>query len=333
MNTRILFLLSLLFFVNSASFSQEGEDVRLFVGDMLTLAGNFAQPAADGAAYQASAGWFSSAAALEKWDVRLSMHGNALFVPEDRKQFSLSNSMLELLQIEGADAVRLPTAFGSGTDVYFAGDITFINPVNGEQETASVRFKGLDGISLDYVPHAFLQGAVGLPYESELTIRGMPEVTLDGVTASTFGIGLKHSLNQYFRFNDPEGFRLALALAYSDFNVEYGFEAIEVDDLLSMDVVNVDADLWMAEAIGSKRWGSFELFAALGATNSRFNYEMGGGGPALGVVNAELLALGDAVTQFKADLGMNVFFGPFRISAMATGGDFFNANLGIHIHI
>lgn len=333
MNTRILFLLSLLFCANSVSYSQEGEDVRLFVGDMLTLAENFAKPAADGAAYQASAGWFSSASSLGKWDVRFSVHGNALLVPEDKKQFQLSSSMLRLLQIEGADDVRIPTAFGGGTDVFLTGEIEFINPVNGERETTNVRFKSLDGINLDYVPHAFLQGALGLPFESELTIRGMPEVTLDGVTASTFGVGLKHNLNQYFRFNDPDGFRLALALAYSDFNVKYDFDAIEVQDLLTMNRITVDADLWMGEVIGSKRWGSFELFAAAGITNSKFNYEMGGGGQALGIVNTELLALGDAVTQFKADLGLNAFMGPVRVSAMATAGEFINANLGIHIHI
>ena len=41
------------------------------------------------------------------------------------------------------------------------------------------------------VPHAFVQAAVGLPYGTEVTVRAMPEVTIDGVKASTYGIGIK----------------------------------------------------------------------------------------------------------------------------------------------
>lgn len=311
---------------------QAQENTDLFIADMLTLADNFARPASNGATYQASAGWFSSAKSLDKWNFRFSVQGNALYVPEEKKTYGLSNSDLQLLQMENMQTAKLPTAFGSSTNVFFTGEVTFFNPITEETESREVTFKAFEGINRNYIPNAFLQLAVGLPYETEVTVRAIPEVTIDDVTASTYGVGIKHSLSQYFN-DDPEGFQLAAALAFTKFNVEYGFEPIEVEDLVLMDVINVDADLWMLEAIGSKRWGVFEAFAAAGIANSNFNYEMGGGGPALVTVNSELKKLGDTEAKFKGDLGFNLHFGRFRLSAMATAGKFFNANLGLHVRI
>ena len=330
MKTKILALLLVIVLAPLSLVAQSEENTELFIADMLTLADNFARPASNGATYQASAGWFSSAKSLEKWEFRVSLHGNALFVPSEKKTFTLNNSQLRLLQFEDAQSAKLPTAFGGFSNKFFTGEVTFSNPVTQEMQTQEVRFQAFEGIDRDYIPHAFMQLTVGLPYQTELTVRAMPEVTIDDVAASTFGVGLKHNLSQYF-MDDPDGFQFAAALAFSKFNVEYGFEPIEVENLVMMDLIMVDADLWMVEVIASQQWGLFEAFAAAGMANSNFNYEMGGGGPALSMVNTELQKLGDTEAKFKADLGFNLHFGKFRISAMGTGGKYFNANLGLHV--
>lgn len=325
-------ILSTLLFLFSFNTKAQESDIDLFVNDMLTIAGNFAQPAADGAAYQASAGWFSSAKALEKWDVRFSVHGNALFVPSSKKSFTLSNGQLTLLEIEGASNAKLPTAFGSTTEEFFTGNI--VAEFNGQQIERNVRFKAFDGIEKDVVPHAFVQAAIGLPYGTEVTVRAMPEVTIDDVQASTYGIGVKHNFSQYSRFNDPEeDFQFAAGLSYSKFSVKYAYEPIEVEEIVTMDLIDVDANLFMAEAIASKLYGNFEVFGALGATSSQFNYIMGGSGQYLEDVNTALESLSDTKVQFKGDIGFNLYFNRFRVSAMATAGKFFNANLGLHFRI
>lgn len=318
------------FLVSPFVHSQENSDTRLFIDDVLTLAENFAQPAADAAGYQASAGWFSSATTLDRWEFAVSVHGNALLIPKKRKTFSLQNSQLGLLEIEGAESAELPTAFGGATGIFFAGEIT--NPIN-PSDKIPVRFMAFEGIGRSYVPHAFVQATVGLPKGTDLTVRAMPEVTIDGVTASTFGAGLKHNFTQYFKNNRPEDFQLAGGLAYSRLNVKYGFDPIAVEQYLIMDMINVDADLWMLEAIGSKRWDNYELFGAVGATVSDFSYEMGGGGAFLPLVNSEINKLESSQNQFKADLGFNFYVNRFRISAMATVGEFINANLGLRVRI
>ncbi len=302
-------------------------DDKLFISDMLTIAENFSKPAADAAGYQASAGWFSSAVPLEKLDFRVSIHGNALFVPSDKKSFELTNADLKLLEIEGAESAQMPTAFGGGSDFRFVGNVNYMG------QDIPVDFNAIDGIGRDYVPHAFLQVAVGVSAGTEVTVRAMPQVTIDGVTANTYGIGAKHSLSQYFGNNYPEDFQLALGVAYSKLNVEYEYDPVEVQGLLVMDMITVDADLFMAEVIGSKQWGFFELFAAAGAMNSNFKYEMGGDGILLPQVNTEVDKIEGSQMQFKGDVGFNLHFGRFRLSSMATLGDFFNANVGLHVRI
>lgn len=323
---KLLYLFTII--ILSTPASAQSEDVNKFIDDILLIAGEFSAPAADGAGYQASAGWFSSAAALEKWDFGLSVHGNALMVPSKRKSFNLSNSTLQLLQIEGSDNANLPTAFGGVSDVALSGNINFMG------QDIPVDFDAIDGIGRDYIPHAFVQVAVGVSAGFEVTLRAMPAVTIDGVTASTYGLGVKHNVSQYFNpYNFERSFQLAFGAAYSKLNVEYGFDPQGADGIVLLDQINVDADLFMAELIASKNWGIFEPFGAVGIMNSSFDYTFGGTGDYLSEVNTQVDKLEDSNLQFKGDLGFNLHFDRFRLSATGTVGEFFNANLGLHVRI
>ncbi len=322
---KLLISFLVLLIVQSSGYAQT--NVSDFIDDMLVLGGNFSEPAAEGAGYQAGAGWFSSAIPLEKWDIRVSVHGNALFVSSEKKKFSLSNSDLKVLQIDGSESAILPTAFGGSSLVNLSGEVFF----NGEV-IAEPSFQAMEGIDRDYVPHAFVQAAIGVSAGTEVTVRAMPEVTIDGVTASTYGIGVKHNLSQYFGYNYPEDFQLALGASYSKLIVGYEFEPKGAEGLVLLDEIDVDANLFMAEIIGSKKWRVFELFAAAGAMNSQFSYTFGGTGE-VNLVNAKVDSLEDSKTQFKGDVGFNLYFGKFRVSTMMTAGEFFNANLGLHVSI
>lgn len=323
---KFLYLLFTIFLATPVS--AQSDDVNKFINDVLLIAGEFSAPAADGAGIQAGAGWFSSASALEKWDFRVSVHGNALLIPSKRKSFNLSNSNLQLLKIQGAENVSLPTAFGGMSDVMISGNINFMG------ENIPVDFNAIDGIGRDYIPHAFLQMAVGVSAGTEVTVRAMPKVTIDGVTASTYGLGVKHNLTQYFNPYDFENtLQVALGAAYSKLNVEYEFDSQGAEGIVLLNLINVDADLLMAELLVSKAWGKFEPFGAVGIMNSSFDYTFGGTGQYLSVVNTQVDKLEDSNLQFKGDLGFNFHFDRFRLSAMGTVGEFFNANLGLHVRI
>lgn len=327
-----VFTFMLLFFLSLSCFSQK-DNSRRFINDMLVLSGRFARPVTAGAGYQNSAGWFNSSEVLEPWGLRLSFQANALFVPSDKKSFTLKESSLSTLGIEGFDTAVLPTAFGGATNIYLRGTVIFQDFAQEELMEQEVRFKAFDGVRLDYVPSAFLQGAIGLPAETELVLRGMPETKIGEVAASTFGIGLKHNIDQYFGRNRAGNFDFAIGAAYSKLKLDYEFAPREVENYLMMNLIEVDADLFLVELIGSRRWQVLELFAAVGAMDSKFNYHIGGDGYALAIVNSELEALADDTVNIKGDVGFNLHFGSFRFSTTATFGDFYNVNAGLHLEL
>ncbi|WP_026933623.1 DUF6588 family protein [Christiangramia echinicola] len=320
-NLKKLFLL-ILVFISGNSFAQlipeEGQQI---VDDLLFLADGFASPASESAAYQATASWFTSARALEPWKVDVSLHGNALFVPSSKKQFTVNSGDFGNLTINDGDGgAQVPTAFGGGSEVMFNGSFM------GEEFS----FQAIEGIDKGALIYPFAQVSVGLPYGFQVGVRALPGLEIDGAEFSTYGVGLKHNFSQYFRFNDEDDLQIAGILAYDIFDVKYEFEQISVPDLVNLNLIDVSAGVWMAEVMASKKYENFEIFGALGVAQSDFEYEFGGSGVALPIINNELVRLNDKEAQFKGDIGFNLYFNKFKISTMATAGKFVNVNLGLH---
>jgi len=311
----------LLFFSSNLITAQN--DIDAVVGDLLHIADEFASPAASGAAYQASAGWFTSAQSLAPWKFEVSVHGNGLIVPTSKKSSTIGNNEFSLLNIKGASNAKVPTAFGGPTDVYYEGTVM----------GNSFEFQALEGVDKGLIPHPFVQVTMGLPMESEFTVRALPEMTIDDVNFSTYGAGVKHNFSQYFMFNEPEDLQVSALITYSKFEVKYAFDPVNIPQVAVLDLIDVNGDLWLFEALASKRYEDFEIFGALGATNSNFAYAMDGSGPFLGNINTALETLGENELQFKGDIGFNLYFNKFKVSTMVTAGSFFNMNLGLHFRI
>lgn len=328
------FLLILLFSMNTVYAQTPQDQVDLLINDMLLVAENFASPGAEGAALQSSAGWFSSAATLDKWGVQISVHGNALFVPKGKQNQLSSNRDFQILNFRDDDNALLPTVFGGQTSAVFEGEFAFDNPITGVSEAIPFDFNAIDGLDKAVIIHPFPQVTVGLPYSTEVAVRYLPSVMVNDVGFSTYGIGIKHNLSQYIeRRYHPEDFQLAVAATYSNFKVDYAFEQLSIPLLLELNRIDVDADLWLLQVLGSKLYNTFEVFGGLGVTHSQFGYVMGGTGEGLPLLNAALTGLDSGGAKFKGDIGFNYYFDKFKISTMFTASNFFNANVGIHYAI
>lgn len=321
--TSFLFILLFSFNAVNAQTSPQGE-LNLIINDLLVIADNFAAPGAEGAALQSSAGWFTSAGTLDKWGVEISVHGNALFVPKGKQNVLLTNGReIKHINIRGNKNALLPTVYGGETDVVFEGE--FVG--------TEFSFDAIDGLDKGMIFHPFPQVTVGLPYSTEVSLRFLPSVIVDNVGFSTYGAGVKHNLSQYLeRRFDPEDFQMAVAVTYSNFKVDYAFQQLSIP-LLQLNRIDVDADLWLFQALGSKLYDTFEVFGGLGVTSSQFGYVMGGTGEGLPFLNDALTGVDSGGVKFKGDIGFNYYFNKFKISTMFTASNFFNANVGIHYTI
>jgi len=302
-------------------------DQDLLIEDMLLIANNFAAPSSEAAAIQSSAGWFSSASDLGEWKVEISVHGNAVFIPGSKQTKLTSNKDFSILNIQGSSNALLPTVFGGDSDVIYEGEL------NNQEFT----FDAIDGLNKKVIIHPFPQVTVGLPYGTEVALRYVPRVTINDVGVTTAGIGLKHNFAQYFKYSRPDDFQVAAVFTYSNIDIDYEYAPIEISasgiNVLELNRIDVNADLWLLQGLVSKLYGDFEVFGAMGITSSNFDYSMGGGGALLPTLNDELGTLGGNDVNFKADLGFNYYIGNIKISSAFTAGSFFNANLGLHYKI
>lgn len=315
----------LFIFSSCPSVAQNGSEIDLLVNDLLKVADDFAAPAAKGAAHQAGAGWFTSAKELDLWQADVSVHGNVLFVPEGERRITVSGGDYAVLDIKGAETAEIPTAFGAQTDVVFEGEIF------GQE----FNFDAIDGLDKQLLAHPFVQAAVGLPMGSELIVRGLPEVTIDDVAISTYGVGFKHNFNQYFFNSQPNDFQFAALIAYSKYDVNYNFTPVSIENVVMLEEVNVDAGLWMLQFLSSKSFygSNWEVFGAVDVTNSDFVYALGGSGIALRTINSKLQELDNNELIFKGELGFNYKMDNFLFSSMIGIGEFYNLNIGLHYKI
>lgn len=314
-------LILLFLFISNISFAQG--DVDELIDDMLLIADNFAAPGAEGATLQSSAGWFTSASTLEKWQIEVSVHGNALFVPSSKQNKLINNNQFNNLEVEGASNALLPTVYGGETETIYKGSIF------GQ----SFEFDAIDGLDKKVVLHAFPQVTVGLPFKTEIAVRYLPEIFINDVGISTYGVGLKHNFSQYLykRLKDDD-FQFALVANYSNFQADYKFVPIDIK-IANLNRINVDADMFNLQLIGSKSYDNFEVMGGVGYTNSQFDYSFGGTGASLSILNNQLGALGNSEGKFKGNIGFNYYANKFKFSTVFSASGLFNANIGLHYRL
>lgn len=312
------------FFFAHTTMAQENE-VDLLVEDLLKVAEDFSGPAAKGVAYQAGAGWFTSAKSLHPWELDFSVNVSTLFIPSEKKSSYIFSSDYSTFNILDKESARIPTAFGNGTDVIFEGEV-YDRPF---------AFNAIEGIDKGVVPHPYAQVSVGFPMGTELSVRFLPNMKMDNVQINLYGVGLKHNLNQHINTLRFSKFQFAALAAYSKFNIEYSFLPVVIDVMAELEEIEVDANILLFQLITSKSFMNpdWEVFGALGFSTSHLEYLIHGGGIALDQINTELQTLNNDEIEIKGDFGVTYHTGSFLMNTMISVGEFYNLNIGLHYRL
>ncbi|GGG30369.1 hypothetical protein GCM10011344_34140 [Dokdonia pacifica] len=339
MQAKILLMLS---FLGSTTllFSQNNLlETELILSDMLLISERYVAPGADAAAYQATGGWASTAKSLELFEIDASVHVNALFIPNRRRSFTVANSDFNALRIRGGETASIPTVLGGDTAVFFDFEL------GGEPN----ELQAYEGINENQLYHPFLQASIGLWKETDLTVRYSPDIAISDTEYGILGLGVKHSVSQYFnRSQDQDGaiknqLEVAVQVAYSRFNSGLTFDPFQIEDpdaedgdspLLLVNQLDVEVDSWLFQTIASKRYQNFEFFGGVGVVFNDARFIMNGEpGLVLGLLNSLLGNLDASRTVVKGDVGVNYHIGDFYLSNAFTFGEFANYNLSIHYKI
>jgi hypothetical protein len=205
-----------------AQFSDSGEILLSGVNDANLLLKEYLRPIGNGYGADLNSGWVNSARPYRTlgFDLRVSLA--AAFVPMSDRTFLVDDMNFENLQRVGGPA-ESQTSFGddiSGSEM----GVFATNPLTGLRQEVT-RFTMPRGAGFHYVPSPMIQLTVGAIKDTDVSLRYSPTVTVDDVSVSLFGFGIKHGINQWL----PGG-----ALLPVDISVQAGYTKLTSDIALNL---------------------------------------------------------------------------------------------------
>ena len=236
-------------------------------GDAYNYIKNYTQPVFKGLMYASSSGWVTSAKPVKPFHVELNISASGAFVPTEFETFKIDGSEYQYLHVDSGPN-EVPTVMGEQSQTHLLIEI----PDAANNKKKVFNLYAPDGIKdqlpASVVPAPAIQLSVGLPLGSEVNVRYAPNLTKDGGFFNLFGVGVKHSISQYFpKPKDEDGkkkkrhFNLAVHAAFQKINAGYDDPATGSDK-----GVHLSMSTYSLQGIASYDYGLISLYSAIGYT-------------------------------------------------------------------
>ncbi|MFT6137615.1 MAG: hypothetical protein ACJAUJ_000700 [Salibacteraceae bacterium] len=185
------------------------------------------------------------------------------------------------MSLANPDKPTIPSILGGNTTAVFLYEVEDNSGVYAYQQSMEV----LDGFTSinNSVPSAAISLSIGLPMNTEVFVRALPTIKIDGLENYLVGGGVKHVISQYFQEGDEHEFNVALA----GFVGKTKFTILPKNflDGENQEVVFID-NTYSGELIVSYDKKFFSIFGLVGyyagssefAINGTYRYEVQQGG-------------------------------------------------------
>ena len=268
--------------------------------DLNTLAGGYLKPAGNSFSSGLGSNWYNTAEVHKPWGFDLTLGVGVVQAPQSDQTFSLTG--LKNLTPTDPSMTSAPTFTGKGEGVelnLMQSQTLATGQANPYYPGKIVSFTTPKGVS-KIIPTASLQFTIGVPYVNDVSIRLIPTIKTSGFEASLWGIGIKHNFKQWIPGFKDLPFDASVVLAYSKFDVKYGFPTdnlVTPDKLVSDGVsfipdpnssdynnqgMKVSSNAETANLVFSKNFLFFTPYIGFGITNTSFDLSMTGNYPTLG---------------------------------------------------
>ena len=271
---------NLIFSILTLSLSVTSVNAQLFDGienilltsteDARILAEGYTAPIGKTLTYALNSGWATSAKTHKKLGFGLTIGGAAPFVPDVDQVFPPTG--LTSLSVPSGS---LSTVFGEGGDQEL--NFSFSESVLGNEieYEGKLSFPGglKDELPLGTVPAPIVQASVGVVFDTDLLVRFIPTMEMQGSTFSLTGFGLKHNIMQYFGPLDKLPLNVSLLAAISKASFEYDLSDSTFGGNSTNRKMTFEADTFTIQALASIDLPIISAFAGLGynAGDSQFN--------------------------------------------------------------
>ena len=265
----------LLFFLSTSfAISQGLSGVENFIlasdQDKDLLANNYFNPLFKSMQISMSEGWARSAKPHKKFGFDVTFFASGVLIPDSQKNFSTTG--FESIVANGPTS---PTIFGDESNTEYI--VNFFSEQQGVNLNTS--FQSPNGYSSVLKSERLLlpsvQAGLGLPFRSEIIVRYMPKVSFKGAEFTSFGVGLKHSISQYFSLSKVTPFNLSVLLSSAKMVGDY---PLAESSQISGDNQSIDLDISSSTfgLIGSADLKIVSLYASVSQVISKSSFKVNG---------------------------------------------------------
>ncbi|MEA1898913.1 MAG: DUF6588 family protein [Bacteroidota bacterium] len=171
-------------------------------------------------------GWFNSARPHKLGGFDITFTTSVTLIPEADRSMDINDmSFTNLTLVDPNGSTIAPTVAGSTTP---GPDLVYEDAGSGV-EIAS--FASPQGSGLHFFPAPMIQAGVGLPYGTEIIGRFFPKAKIPSTDArlGLWGIGVKHSVLQYFKTLDKLPLDVSVFGGYTNLSSSVGISVQPVD--------------------------------------------------------------------------------------------------------
>lgn len=315
-----------------------GNILEAGIQDASTYLQNYVEPAFRGFGSGLNTGWYNTAQPHKFLGFDITVNVSAAIVPTNMESFTFRNSDYNNVFFKDAAQVDAPTLMGQNLGADDLPELSFrdFNDADNDGNTNEelLRVSALTGLGLEEdfpinaVPVPMAQVGVGLFKGTELKVRYLPEIDIDGEgSVELFGLGVMHDIKQWLPGGGLIPLELSAFVGYTNMK-----SSIFIDTEAGQSI-NFDASAWTAQIIASKKLLFFTVFGGVGYSNSNVDFSM------LGTFETETETLVDPIdfsfsdNGFRANAGLRIkllfltFTGEYTVQEFNT----LTAGVGISI--
>ncbi|MGJ8745946.1 DUF6588 family protein [Polaribacter sp.] len=326
----------ILIFISAFSFtlttnSQSGIEAMLLANDSdrNKLLEAYFDPGMKSLMYGLNSGWFHTAEVHKTLGFDITIGLNASIVPEKDEIFKFADLNLTSISSTSSTAATLA---GSEEQKPLA---LVSYQENGNIYTTQFTMPGgvKEDLPISAVPTPAIQVSVGLPANFEASLRLVPSVESEDVTANLIGLGIKKEITNLFGPMDKLPLHVAVLAAYTSMNIDYALQ-----NNSSIPGTNQAAEFklnsFTFQALGSLNFPIINIYGGLGYSTGSSKLNM------LGTYDLQYnggfnKSITDPInTKFKVNnvtttIGARLSLGFFKIFGSYTFQEYNTLNAGI----
>lgn len=307
------------------------------IEDAQRFSEGYITPAAEGIIYNLSNGWIQSAEVKKPLKFEISFVGNATFVKEEKRNFTLNTADYNNLYFRDESSVKnVATAFGENNPDIRVYAVVTDGTGLFEEEVEFNLPQGLASENMNFLPSAFLQARVGIFKATELKIRYFPKIDYEDVKTGLIGFGLQHEFSQWFSQDDLLPVAISGFIGFTNFNGSFDFTDSQIIEG-SRQRFEVNQNSWLLQLHASTKLPVINFYGGLGYVTGTSDFDVLGtytvrAGTPLTETSSTFedpFSINTKVSGVKATLGTRLSLAFFSIYAEYNFAEYSTASAGI----